>query len=208
VNQPLDIIPIVIALAIILVSLTVHEAAHAWSADTLGDPTARQLGRVSLNPIVHIDPIGTLLVPALTALSGFTIGWAKPVPVTISRLRRGPRDFVLVAAAGPLSNIAQAVVFAVVLRSMFPMGDDGGLLFYILDLAININLYLAVFNLLPIPPLDGGNVLAGLLPPPAAQIFWSVSQFGFLIVIALMYTGILSALIGPPFLFLRGLLIP
>jgi Zn-dependent protease len=208
VTQSIDIISIAIYVAIVLVSLTVHEAAHAWTADRLGDPTARNLGRVSLNPIVHIDPIGTLLLPALSALSGIVFGWAKPVPVNVNRLRRGRTDFVLVAAAGPLSNIAQAALVAFAARVSFPAGDDGGMLYGILDAAVRTNLYLALFNLLPIPPLDGGNVLAGLLPEPAARALHSVAQFGFLILIALLYTGILEEIIYPPYLFLKGILLP
>src|SRR5262249_14373270 len=154
-----------VGLAIILVSLSVHEAAHAWTADRLGDPTARLLGRITLNPVAHIDPIGTLLLPLLAAYSGLPIiGWAKPVPVNVNRLRNGRRAFMLVAAAGPLSNIAQAIVGAIVLRAVIASGGDVGMLDRALYAYVSINLLLAFFNLVPIPPLDGGNVLAGLLP--------------------------------------------
>lgn len=206
-QQSLDLIFILIPLAIVLLSLTVHEAAHAWSADKLGDPTARLLGRVSFNPIVHIDPIGTLLLPAIAAFSGLPIiGWAKPVPVNISRLGHPRRDFMLVAAAGPASNIAQALIGALIIRSL--ASDGTGMFDLIVTSAVRINLLLAVFNLLPIPPLDGGNVLAGLLPGRAAAAFRGLGQFGFLILLGLMYTGVLGDIIIPPYVFLREMLLP
>ena len=200
-----DVSLIVVSIAIVLLSLTVHEAAHAWSADRLGDPTARLLGRVSLNPLVHIDLVGTVILPILAAVSNFPIiGWAKPVPVNISRLGHPRRDFMLVAAAGPASNILLAVCGAILLRilSMPSFGSSPLLQF------VEINIMLAVFNLVPIPPLDGGNVLAGLLPPRAAAVFDNLRPFGFIILYALMFTGTLSAMIMPPARFLWSLLIP
>ncbi|MGH9371493.1 MAG: site-2 protease family protein [Vicinamibacterales bacterium] len=203
----MDLTPILIGFAIVLASLTVHEAAHAWTADRLGDPTARLLGRVSLNPIVHIDPIGTILLPLLAAYSGLPIiGWAKPVPVNISRLRHHRRDFMFVAAAGPLSNIAQAVIFACIVRAAFAPTDTS-LIKAVFAFAVEINLLLAFFNLIPIPPLDGGNVLAGLLPESAASVLDSVRQFGFILLYALMLTGVLFNLIRPPTDFLLRLLL-
>jgi Zn-dependent protease len=205
----LDPLSIAIAFGIVLVSLSVHEAAHAWSADKLGDPTARLLGRVTLNPIVHIDPIGTILLPVLAAYSGLPIiGWAKPVPVNLSRLRNGRRDFMIVAAAGPLSNIAQAIVAAVAVRMLFAGGTDAGMVDNILIAAVRINLLLAFFNLVPVPPLDGGNVLAGLLPSRAAAVFDGIRPYGFILLYALMLTGILSELILPPTIFLWEILLP
>ncbi len=206
-----DLIFIVIPFVIVLASLTVHEAAHAVTADWLGDPTARMLGRVSLNPVVHIDPIGTLLLPLIAAASHLPIiGWAKPVPVNISRLKGGRQGFVLVAAAGPASNVALAVVAAVIARLLPPPTDFSSLLepTNILYAAATLNLYLAMFNLIPVPPLDGGNVLAGLLPRPAAAAFDNLRPFGFVILYALMFTGVIPRLIGPPTFFLRGLLFP
>lgn len=192
-----------------LVSLTIHEAAHAWSADRLGDPTARLLGRVSLNPIVHIDPIGTILLPAIAIYSGFPIiGWAKPVPVNMSRLREPRRDFMLIAAAGPLSNIAQAIVAAVAVRVLFASGTDADLLRAVLVSFVTINLLLAFFNLIPIPPLDGGNVLMGLLPVRAADMFLQLRPFGFILLYGLMLTGVLTMLIIPPMMFMREILLP
>jgi Zn-dependent protease len=209
VTQSPDFVSIAIQIAIVLVSLSVHEAAHAWTADKLGDPTARFLGRVSLNPIVHIDPIGTILLPLLAAFSGLPIiGWAKPVPVNINRLRHHRRDFMVVAAAGPLSNLAQAVVAAVLFRMVIGDGAGTPLLAQLLLDATQINVLLALFNLIPIPPLDGGNVLAGLLPESAAAVLDSVRPFGFLLLYALMFTGVLSDLIIPPARFFLGVLIP
>ena len=210
----MDATSAIVGFAIVLVSLTVHEAAHAWTADRLGDPTARLLGRISLNPIVHIDPIGTVLLPLIAAISGLPIiGWAKPVPVNISRLRRGRRDFMIVAAAGPISNLLQAMLAAFVVRALW--SDQGisapsneSVLLSVLFQFVQINVLLALFNLIPVPPLDGGNVLAGLLPESAAHAFDSIRQFGFIILYALMLTGMLSTLIIPPARFLLGLLLP
>lgn len=204
---------IIISIGIVLIALTIHEAAHAWTADKLGDPTARLLGRVSLNPIVHIDPIGTILLPLLAAYSNFPIiGWAKPVPVNISRLRNHRRDFMIVAAAGPLSNLAQALVATVLLRVLIAgaAGGEGNATAALADVlfrAVQINLLLAFFNLLPIPPLDGGNVLAGLLPEGAAAVLDSVRPFGFVLLYALMFTGVLSQLIIPPTRYFLRLLL-
>lgn len=199
---------ILIGFAIVIVALTIHEAAHAWTADRLGDPTARQLGRVSLNPLVHIDPIGTILLPLLATLSNFPIlGWAKPVPVNISRLRHHRRDFMIVAAAGPISNFLQALVLALAFKAVYTVGDTG-MLMAVLWKAVETNLLLAFFNLIPIPPLDGGNVLAGLVPESAARVLDQVRQFGFIALYLLLYSGVLSRLILPPTDFFLRLLLP
>jgi Zn-dependent protease len=210
----LDATSAIVGFAIVLVSLTVHEAAHAWTADRLGDPTARLLGRISLNPVVHIDPIGTILLPLIAAISGLPIiGWAKPVPVNIGRLRRGRRDFMIVAAAGPISNLLQATLAAFVVRALWseqgisPPSNES-VLMSVLFQFVQINVLLALFNLIPVPPLDGGNVLAGLLPESAAHAFDSIRQFGFIILYALMLTGMLSTLIVPPARFLLAVLLP
>jgi Zn-dependent protease len=203
----LDFTAILIGFAIVIVSLTIHEAAHAWTADQLGDPTARLLGRVSLNPIVHIDPIGTVLLPLVAMYSGLPIlGWAKPVPVNISRLRHHRRDFMIVAAAGPISNFLQAVVLAAIYRLAFDPFDPE-LWPNILVQAVQTNLLLAFFNLIPIPPLDGGNVLAGLVPEGAARVLDQLRQFGFIALYALMLSGVLTKLILPPTYFFARLLL-
>jgi Zn-dependent protease len=210
---PSDIFALIVPVAIVLLSLTVHEAAHAWTADRLGDPTARLLGRVSLNPIVHIDPIGTVVLPLIAAIGNFPIiGWAKPVPVDTRRLKHPAQGFMIIAAAGPISNLVLALLSGILaLAFAAPSGlasspylEPGNILYA----SATINIFLALFNLIPIPPLDGGNVLAGLLPSSFRPAFDSLRPFGFVILYALMFTGIISRLIGPPAFYLRGLLFP
>ena len=203
----MEISSILIGFAIVIVALTIHEAAHAWTADRLGDPTARQLGRVSLNPLVHIDPIGTVLLPLIAAVTGAPLlGWAKPVPVDIRRLRHHRRDFMIIAAAGPISNVLQACVLAGLYRTFYPV-EAVDLVPAILKFAVQINLSLAFFNLIPVPPLDGGNVLAGLVPESAARVLDQMRQFGFIALYALMLSGILDRLITPPTLYFYSLLL-
>ena len=183
---------------VLLFSLTVHESAHAWPADQLGDPTSRILGRISLNPLVHIDLVGTVVLPLVAILTGAPIiGWAKPVPVNTDRLRRGRRDFVLVAGAGPASNILMAVLASLALTVI----GGANSVFYLVALqAVQLNLLLAVFNMVPVPPLDGGNVLGGLLPSALAESFDRLLRpYGFLILYALLLTGTLWDLIGPTY---------
>ncbi len=193
-----------------LVSLSIHEAAHAWSADRLGDSTARMLGRLTLNPVPHIDPIGTLLLPLLSLATGFPLlGWAKPVPVNLQNLRDPRRDFMLIAAAGPASNILQALVLAGVMRLMFPGGLDESFASLFLVQGIFLNLVLALFNLIPVPPLDGGNVIGGLLPESLARSYDNlVRPFGFLFLYALMLTGVITKIIVPPAIYLLRILVP
>jgi len=205
-----DFAQIFLIFIVLLFSLTVHEAAHAWTADRLGDPTARLLGRVSLNPVVHIDPIGTILFPLLAIVAGVPlIGWAKPVPVNVQKLRNHRRDYVLVAAAGPASNLTLAVMAALVLKLMpvspVTLGEPNVTvpIASMLSRALYINVLLAVFNMIPIPPLDGGNVIGGLLPRPLAYRFDSlIRPYGFILLYALMLTRGLDFLIGRPSLLL------
>jgi Zn-dependent protease len=202
----IDFVQVLIAFSVLLVSLTVHEAAHAWTADWLGDSTARQLGRVSLNPAVHVDPIGTVLFPLIALLTNVpVIGWARPVPVDVRNLPNARRDFMLIAAAGPASNLLLAVIasacFAFVWGTLPPGDPSSHPLFTtasVLYLVVGLNVMLAVFNMLPIPPLDGGNVLMGLLPPRAAAQFSQLRQYGFLILYALLLTGLFQRIVSPP----------
>jgi Zn-dependent protease len=210
----LDYPQIVIWFIVLLFSLTVHESAHAWTADRLGDPTARLLGRVSLNPIVHADPIGTVLFPLLALVSNVPlIGWAKPVPVNVRRLRHQRRDYVLVAAAGPASNLVLAVVAALLLSAL-PVSpvilgevDVSVPLATLLSRGVQTNLLLAVFNMLPIPPLDGGNVLSGLLPVNLAARFDQIRPYGFLLLYALIFTNGFQYVVLQPYYFLRSWLL-
>ena len=200
-------VQVFISFIVLLFSLTIHEMAHAWTADRLGDPTARLLGRVSLNPLVHADPIGTSRVPLIMLTTGvrWLIGWAKPVPVNIRNLPHGRRDFALVAAAGPASNVIMAIVAAVLL-SVIPvtpvtLGQPNvtAPLASICSFALQINLLLAIFNMIPIPPLDGGNLVLGLLPDRLAFTFNRIRPYGFVLIIALVASGGLDYIISPPY---------
>jgi Zn-dependent protease len=208
---PIDLPSVLIAFLVLIFSLTVHESAHAWTADQLGDDTARRLGRVSLNPLVHVDLIGTVLFPLLAIVGGLpVIGWAKPTPVNVRRLHHPRRDNALVTAAGPASNLMIAIAAAVGFH-LIPSGATGdvdiaGPVLTIIGRLIDINLLLALFNLIPVLPLDGGNILLTLLPPKLAYRYAASRSYGMLILYALMLTGALGYLLGPPYYFLRGLL--
>jgi len=186
----------------LIFAVTIHEAAHGWVADRLGDPTARKLGRITINPIPHIDPIGTLLVPILMlTFTGFLIGWARPVPVTTSRLRSPKRDMAIVAAAGPGVNLLMAIVWLLVmlLTHQFLRGVEVvAIPLLLMSVAgVFVNLVLMAINLLPIPPLDGGRILTGLLPLGAARQFARIEPFGLVILIALLVTGVVGMILGP-----------
>jgi Zn-dependent protease len=187
---------IFITFVVLLFSLTVHEMAHAWTADRLGDPTARLLGRISLNPMVHADLIGTIIFPLVALVSGLPLlGWAKPVPVNARRLGHPRRDFVFVAAAGPASNMVMALAAALALAVLpvtpVTLGEPNVSvpLATVLSRAMQLNVLLAVFNMLPIPPLDGGNVLAGLLPNSLAVTFNRLRPYGFILLYALILSN-------------------
>ncbi len=193
---------VAVAILPILFAITVHEVAHGWVAKYFGDPTAQRLGRLTLNPIKHIDPIGTVVVPGLLLmLGGFIFGWAKPVPVTWENLRNPKRDMAIVAVAGPVANLIMALFWAVVARvgvQLGPLSWAGIPMQYMGQFGIEINVVFMVLNLLPLPPLDGGRVAVGLLPGPWAWRLARLEQFGFFILIGLLATGILGRIIGPP----------
>ena len=190
-------------------AITVHEAAHGYTARYFGDRTAEVLGRLTLNPIKHIDPIGTIAVPlGLLVLAKVTggpmmlIGWAKPVPVGTRNLRNPQRDMTIVAAAGPASNLAMAAGWTIVLAGAGAFGGGmqiAELLVYMAYFGILFKVLRAGFNMLPIPPLDGGRVVSGLLPPRISASFDRIEPFGFMIVLALIMTGVLWNVIGPVF---------
>jgi Zn-dependent protease len=206
---------LIVAFIVLLFSLSVHEAAHAWTAWKLGDSTALSLGRVSLNPMVHIDPVGTILFPLVAMVTGVPVlGWAKPVPVSTRNL--GPhwkRKFMAIAAAGPASNLIIAALAAIGLRIAVATGvvgpgsDTPSFVFALLWGAVQMNVVLAVFNMVPVPPLDGGNVLSGLLRGNASEFYDRIRPFGFLVIYGLMFTGLLSAILGPPVNFIRSVLL-
>jgi len=195
-----------LSLAIIL-----HEVAHGWVAYKLGDSTAKDLGRLSLNPIGHIDPVGTILVPGLLMISGasFLFGWAKPVPVMFNRLRNPRRDMIWVALAGPGANLLMVFAWALIAKLVlaFMAYDSTSFQFMIgvVQKGIIINLVLMVFNLLPMLPLDGGRVVHGLLPRELGDKYAVTEQWGMFVIVALLATGVLSRIIGPPLNYLSQL---
>lgn len=193
----------------VLFAITLHEVAHGWVARAYGDHTAERMGRLSLNPIRHIDPVGTVLVPALLLLlGGFIFGWAKPVPVVFTNLRHPKRDMAIVAVAGPLANLAMALGWALLLKLAFIHGANEGAwlgLRYMAQAGILINAALMALNLLPLPPLDGGRVAVGLLPMGPAQALARVEPYGFMILLVLLATGMLGHIISWPFAAVQSL---
>jgi Zn-dependent protease len=173
----------------LLFAITLHEAAHGWVASKLGDHTARMMGRVTLNPIKHVDPVGTVVVPLLLIVMnvGFIFGWAKPVPINFSALRSQKSGMILVALAGPGANFLMAIGW--VLVAIISINLNIPILLKMAGIGIFFNILLAVFNLLPIPPLDGSRVISALLPGPLAYKYGQFEQYGFLILLGLMYIG-------------------
>lgn len=195
----------------VLFAITLHEAAHGWMAKKLGDPTAQMLGRVTLNPIKHIDPIGTVLLPVvLLMLGGFIFGWAKAVPVTARNFKNPRGDMAWVALAGPSANLLMALGWALVIKIgtliQLSAPDIGRFLMYTGTAGISINLVLMVLNLLPIPPLDGSRILSAFLSPKLAWQFNRLEPYGFFILIGLLLLGFLGPLIMGPYGFLQNLI--
>jgi Zn-dependent protease len=185
----------------VLFAITVHEVAHGWVANKLGDGTARMLGRLTLNPAKHIDPIGTILVPiVLMIFSPIIFGWAKPVPVDMRNFKNPRRDMAIVAIAGPLSNVVMAIFWVLFLYIVQATISDPAIAKGLQSMAVAgilINLVLFAFNLIPIPPLDGGRVLSGLVPEKFSRILDQIEPYGFFIVIGLVYFGAFEPIIMP-----------
>jgi len=190
----------------VLFAITVHEVAHGWVAARLGDPTAKRAGRLTLNPVKHIDPLGTVVVPlVMLVLTSFIFGWAKPVPVDWRNLRRPRRDMALVAAAGPGANLLMLALWTLALALLFGAGGalsyPSILLIEMAKVGIIINTALIVLNLLPLPPLDGSRIVTAFLPPAAARKYNALERWGLLILVALILTGVLGAILIPPINF-------
>lgn len=199
---------VAVAIIPLILAITVHEAAHGWLANRLGDKTALMLGRITLNPAKHIDPLGTIVIPILMLLfSGFIFGWAKPVPVNWQNLNHPRRDMAWVALAGPGANLIMALFWALVAKLVIVLlsGASGAmphkLFSFLVDMAqfgIMINVVLMILNLVPIPPLDGSRVVSSVLPPAAAHHYERLEPYGIWILLGLLLTGLLVKLIGPP----------
>lgn len=206
------IIGFIIALPIFLFALTFHEYAHGWVAWKRGDWTAKSMGRLTLNPLAHLDPLGTLFF-VLSFLAGFGFGWAKPVPVNYWNLRNPVKDMMVVAAAGPAANLLQAGVWWVVLWLVWSnlggfSSDPVGLVMGLGSLGIRINLFLAAFNLIPIPPLDGSRILMGLLPREQAAALSRLEPMGFMLLMLAIWAGLLQLLAGPVFAVYHAMMSP
>lgn len=192
----------------LIFAITLHESAHGWAAGRLGDPTATMLGRVTINPIPHIDPIGTIAVPgalllmsALTGGGGLLFGWAKPVPINPRYFRNPLKAMTITAAAGPLSNLLQMIFWALLLKALAAVGFYDKFVISVCAAGISVNLMLMAFNLIPIPPLDGGRIVWGLLPRQAGMAFDKIEPYGFMILLVLMVGGGLSFFVRPFLMF-------
>ena len=192
----------------LIFAITLHESAHGWAAGGWGDPTATMLGRVTINPIPHIDPIGTIAVPgalllmsALTGGGGLLFGWAKPVPINPRYFRNPLKAMTITAAAGPLSNLLQMIFWALLLKALAAVGFYDKFVISVCAAGISVNLMLMAFNLIPIPPLDGGRIVRGLLPRQAGIAFDKIEPYGFMILLVLMVGGGLSFFVRPFLMF-------
>ena len=182
----------------VLFAITVHEASHGYVARMFGDNTAYVLGRVTLNPIKHIDPIGTIVLPlGMAFFTPFIFGWAKPVPVDWSSLRRPKRDMIWVAAAGPAVNLVMAILWAILYSVLQAVGVQELFFFKVAEAGVSVNLVIMALNLLPIPPLDGGRIVAGLLPRNLSNAYSRIEPFGLFIIVGLLVTGALSFVLQP-----------
>ena len=207
---------IAIAALPVIFAITLHEAAHGYAARHFGDTTAWVAGRISLNPLRHIDPIGTLLVPAVIVFTSyvaldsvFIFGWAKPVPVNFGRLRNPKRDMLWVAGAGPAANLAMALAWALLFKlvALMPIHAYSLPLAEMARIGINVNIGLMVLNLLPLPPLDGGRIAVSLLPYPLAVRFSQLERWGFPILLVLLFTGLLGDIMRPFVVALKRLIV-
>ena len=196
-----DLYKILLVLIPVITAITLHEVAHGWVALKLGDSTARDLGRITLNPIKHIDPLGTVVIPIVMIIAtGFAFGYAKPVPVDARNFEHPQKDMALVALAGPLSNFIMAIFWMLILSvsiKLLPHGGALNALKYMAGVGVIINIILMVVNLLPILPLDGGRILTGVLPFKWAAVFARTEKLGLLLVILLLVTGILGKILSP-----------
>ena len=193
---------IIVAAVPIIFAITVHEVAHGWVAGKLGDPTARLAGRLTLNPVKHIDPLGTIVVPlVMIALTPFAFGWARPVPVDWRNLKQPRRDMALVAAAGPGANVIMLLLWTLLLSALFPTGSAVSYQEYLLiemaKVGVIINIVLIALNLLPLPPLDGSRIVTAFLSPEAARRYNLLERWGLPILILLIFTGILGKILHP-----------
>jgi Zn-dependent protease len=188
---------LIISIPVFIFAIIIHEVAHGWVAYRLGDPTAKHLGRLTLNPIPHIDPIGTVVLPMLMIImnSPVVFGWAKPVPINFLGLRNPKKDIIYVGLAGPLANIIFAFMLAALFR-LFPVAH-GSILAEVVFISILVNLFLAAFNLIPIPPLDGSRILFGLLPARLAVRYMTIEKYGFIILFILIWMGFLDWFVNP-----------